>query len=368
MEEYYIGLMSGTSCDSIDAVLVDLHKPQSFTTIACHEQSIDAALKQRITALIEPGDNEINRLGQLDRELGELFASAANELLKLSGISAQKIRAIGSHGQNIRHQPYGDLPFTLQIADPNTIAERTGITTVADFRRRNIAQGGVGAPLTPAFHHHAFADQQEIRIVLNIGGIANISVLAPKQQHLIGFDTGPGNTLLDNWIFKHKNERYDKNGHWASSGTVHDKLLQNLLNDPYFQQTAPKSTGREYFNLNWLHTYLTDSPEINANDIQATLAELTAVTIADAIKQYAHEARVIVCGGGAFNTDLLNRLQKHLSSCVITSSTLYGLEPQWLEAIAFAWFAQQTLQSHAIDLCSVTGANRPTLLGGIYPA
>lgn len=365
MTEHYIGLMSGTSCDSIDAVLVDLSDRQRIQNVACHEHVIPADIKQQINGLIEPGDNEIHRLGELDRQLGELFAKAVFALLEKTTLTANDIRAIGSHGQNIRHQPRGDQPFTLQIADPNTIAERTGITTVADFRRRNLAQGGQAAPLTPAFHREVFASDSETRIVLNIGGIANITLLDPAQDAVIGFDTGPGNTLLDTWILQQQNKAYDADGSWAAQGTVNEALLQCLLADSYFQQSAPKSTGREYFNLNWLQPHLQD---ISAIDVQATLAELTACSIANAIKASAQQGTVIVCGGGVFNRDLLQRLQRQLTAFTITSSDHFGIVPQWVEAIAFAWFAQQTLSGNRVDLCSVTGADKPTVLGGIYLA
>jgi anhydro-N-acetylmuramic acid kinase len=247
MSELYIGLMSGTSIDSIDAVLVDLSSPTPIL-LAHHNQRIPTKLQQRLRSLNHPQPNEINIMAQADVQLGKLFAKAVNTLLKQSGYQAQHIIAIGSHGQNIRHNPNSTYPFTLQIADPNTISAETNITTVADFRRKDIALGGGGAPLTPAFHH-AFMSVQQPCVILNIGGIANITLL--QDDNIMGFDTGPGNCLIDNWFRKFNTGSYDKQGSWASQGHIIESLLKKLLQDKYFHQLPPKCTGTEYFNLSW---------------------------------------------------------------------------------------------------------------------
>lgn len=365
-KELYIGLMSGTSMDGVDAVLVDLHTSQ-LQLCATHSQFLPSELKTELLAICQPGFDEINRLGVLDRQVGELFADTAIALLKKAGVKAEEVCAIGSHGQTVRHQPHGQHPFTLQIGDPNIIAAKTGITTVADFRRRDMAHGGQGAPLTPAFHNFLFRSTKKDRIILNLGGIANITYLAAdKNQPVIGFDTGPANTLLDAWIKKCVDKSFDQNGEWAASGKINNDLLEILLTDIYFQLPPPKSTGREYFNLMWLEEKI--PAKISAEDIQATLCEFTAKSIALAIDQFVtmNSCEILVAGGGAQNSYLIERLKSHCKQHELISIEKYGLHPQWIEAVAFAWFAQQTLARKSSNLPSVTGAKDFAVLGGVY--
>lgn len=367
----YIGLMSGTSIDAIDSAIVE-YKDGKPTLSATREHSIPQKTRDRIASISASGDDEIERLGRLDRELGILFADAALALLQEAKIEACDIAGIGSHGQTIRHRPPSgltrpDQSFTLQIGDPNTIAERTGITTVADFRRRDIAAGGEGAPLAPGFHAAVFAQLGINRAIVNIGGIANASILSGTEL-LAGYDTGPGNTLLDNWILKQRGTPYDQNGNWAAEGDVSAPLLQILLGHPYFSQTGPRSTGKEDFNLNWLNQCLASLSEIHTQDVQATLAELTAVSIVDGIANSGIEIEeVYICGGGAHNTDLMRRLYNKLTPIVLDSTIAIGIDPDWVEAAAFAWLARQTLEQLAGNAPVVTGATGPRILGGVYP-
>ncbi|HET8705381.1 MAG TPA: anhydro-N-acetylmuramic acid kinase, partial [Pseudomonadales bacterium] len=277
---------------------------------------------------------------------------------------------IGSHGHTLRHRPLLDAPFSWQIGDPNVIAERTGITTVADFRRRDVAAGGQGAPLVPAFHAHVFGDEDFDRVVLNIGGIANVTILPDRksQRPVRGFDTGPGNALLNDWTERHLGKSFDDNGNWARSGVVCDELLSELLKDTYFTKPVPKSCGREQFNLNWLEERLFHFPQLRACDVQATLVELTAATVALAIKAQASDARdLFVCGGGAHNAYLMERIAA-LSGLDAQKTEMLGVPADWVEAMAFAWLAWQTLERRTGNLPSVTGASRPVILGAIYPA
>lgn len=371
--QFCIGLMSGTSADSIDAALVDLSgkEPQLRHYI---ELPLEDGLRQQILTLMQPGDDEIEQLGKLDHQLGQAFAKAANELLKASNTSPSEVRAIGSHGQTLRHRPPGTTqhPFTLQVGDANIIAEETGICTVADFRRRDIAAGGQGAPLVPAFHQAVFSSSEEQRVIANIGGISNVTLL--NDNHLQGFDTGPGNTLMDAWIYKHQGKHYDHDGHWASTGTANQRLVTLLLQHDFFQQLPPKSTGREDFNLVWLEQQIEqlDSPIENV-DVQASLLEVTAQSLINSIKQQAPNTDAIyLCGGGAFNSQLLQRIEnaaqnESLKLTVQTTSSL-GVAPESVEATAFAWLAHQTLENLPGNNPATTGARREVVLGGIYPA
>jgi anhydro-N-acetylmuramic acid kinase len=373
-KELYLGLMSGTSADGIDAALVAFSQalPQ---VVATHYLPYTPELKEKIIALFQPGDNEIHRLGELDIELGREFARAVNMLLKQESISAQTINAIGSHGQTIRHAPHHPQRFTLQIADPNTIAAETGITTVADFRRKDMAYHGQGAPLVPAFHQQIFASEKTQRAIVNIGGIANVTLL-PRNiaDPIIGFDTGPGNTLMDAWIYLHQQKSHDENGAWAATGKIHAELLNLLLSDDFFQLLPPKSTGREYFNLSWLNNYLqtlqhTLNETISARDVQATLTELTARSIVDTIRQHLASGEILICGGGAHNAYLMSRLQiLAQTQFTVDSTQKYGFDPNWIEALAFAWLARQTMKRLPGNLPSVTGAKSAAVLGGIYYA
>lgn len=368
--DYFIGLMSGTSMDAIDAVLVDLGDvtPKLIETL---NHPIPDSLRTELQALCQPGENEIERMGHADTQLGKLFAVTVEQLLKNSNLAGENIIAIGSHGQTIRHFPEGNSPFTLQIGDANQIAEHTGITTVGDFRRRDMAAGGQGAPLVPAFHSALFRSPKRTRVILNIGGISNITVLpGTKDSDISGFDTGPGNGLMDAWIQQHKQQNFDTDGEWASSGSVNKKLLTQLLNADYFAKAPPKSTGRELFNLSWLELQLSSvSEKISKEDVQATLAEFTAVSITDAINQYCNKTdEVIVCGGGTRNSFLMKCLSKHLETIEVKTTDELGLPAEWVEAVAFAWLAKETLANRPGNIPGVTGARRPVVLGGIYPA
>ncbi len=366
---YYIGLMSGTSMDAVDAALVAFggDEPQVRAT---HSLPLDGTLIEALRALAGgAAPEEIETLGRLDVELGRLLARAATGLLERAGVSAATVRAIGSHGQTIRHRPGAAPPFTLQIGDPSTVAELTGITTVADFRRRDLAAGGQGAPLAPALHAALWRSGQEDRAVLNLGGIANLTVLpCDPASPVVGFDAGPGNTLMDAWVRDQRGEAYDAGGAWAASGRVQPALLKRLLDDPYFAQAPPKSTGPEHFNLEWLRRSLAGREPAPA-ETQATLCELTAVSVARAIERHAPStARLLVCGGGARNARLLARLTGHLAPRVVEPTDAHGLPAEWVEAVAFAWLARETVAGRPGNLPSVTGARHPAVLGAVYCA
>lgn len=362
MSELYIGLMSGTSVDGIDAAIVDFSQEQP-ALIAQHYLPYSVEFRQRILALRHPGNDEVNRLGDLDILLGKQFAKATHDLLALHKIQPHKIRAIGSHGQSIRHHP--ERGFTLQIGDPNIIAAETGITTVADFRRRDLAFGGQGAPLVPAFHQAVFADSTHDRVIVNIGGIANITLLPKdKGSTVFGFDTGPGNVLLDAWAEKQLQQSHDDQGNFARSGRVQADILNNLLNDPFFKMPSPKSTGPEYFNLDWLKSFLPATYE--DNDVQATLVELTAQSLVAAIEAHFKSAEIFVCGGGVHNLFLMERLQEVARDYSVSTTEKLGIHPDWVEAMAFAWLAKQTLSGKPGNLIAVTGAKQASILGGVY--
>ncbi len=367
MNELYVGLISGTSVDAVDAALVAIDEDR-FQILATHSEAYPEATANDIQALVRsPGTINIDDLGELDTEVGELFAVATKRLLEQAGTEASAVRAIGSHGQTVRHHPDGNSPFSLQIGDPNIIACRTGITTVADFRRRDIALGGQGAPLVPAFHAATFRDPAELRVVLNIGGIANITVL-PGDGQVFGFDTGPGNCLMDIWIERKQEKAYDADGEWAASGTAESDLVAQMLGDRYFRRIPPKSTGREHFNYRWLETALNEaSTRPEPVDVQASLLELSARSIAEAIERHASDCkRVLACGGGVHNTALMARLAALLPACDIQTTAAYGIDPDWVEAVAFAWLARRTIHSLPGNLPAVTGARRPCILGGVF--
>ena len=364
---YFIGLMSGTSADSIDAALVEFREsiPQVLATEAT---PLPPALREQILGLYQSDHGEIDRLGTLDRELGLAFAEAALQLLRNAGVSKDQIEAIGSHGQTIRHRPRpaSGLPFTLQIGDANLIAEITGITTVADFRRRDMAVGGQGAPLAPGFHQAVFGDPLRNRAVINIGGIANITWL-PARGVITGYDTGPGNGLMDAWIWRNQQVPFDANGGWAAQGNVEPDLLGTLLEHPYFDLPPPKSTGREEFHWHWLEEMLIQYPHIAARDVQATLLELTAQSISREIMRICPPAEAIVCGGGAHNAQLMRRLEAQIPEGSVITSAALGIPPDFVEAVAFAWLAMRTMRHLPGNLPAVTGARKEVMLGAIYP-
>ncbi len=368
MKELYIGLISGTSADGIDAVLLEV-SAASMTVSRSICVPYPPALRERVVALARAPLLAAADLGQTDAVLGESFANAALALISAAGIAASDVRAIGCHGQTIRHCPDTEQPFTMQIGDPNQIVARTGITTVADFRRRDMALGGQGAPLVPAFHEAAFAVANETRAIINLGGIANISVLAAGRA-VAGFDTGPGNCLLDQHSAQERGEAFDAQGAWSAAGEADTELLAHLLRDPFFAAEAPKSTGPEYFNLEWLNA---KQREIGSNvagaALQATLAELTARSVAAAINDYAQGSQlVLLCGGGAHNTDLVRRLSHCLPGAQISSTGLLGIDPDYVEGAAFAWLACQTLHGRPGNVPAATGASKISVLGAIYPA
>lgn len=368
MSERFIGLMSGTSMDGIDAVLVQIDEGR-VQLEASHSHPWPAALQAELHALAAPGDNEIERMGQADRAVGEQFGQAVLALLAKAGVSASAVRAIGSHGQTIRHRPMGRWPFTLQIGCPATIAGLTGIDTIADFRRADIAAGGQGAPLVPALHQALFALPGRPRAVVNIGGIANITWLPGNADDVIGFDTGPGNTLLDLWCRQQLGQPYDGGGQWSAQGKVDEQLLNQLRSEPYFDAPAPKSTGRELFHGDWLQRLGGERlPQLASIDVAATLCALTATTIADALRPLAASAELLVCGGGAHNQTLLAQLAAALPSWQITTTSAHGVDGDAVEGMAFAWLAHRYLAGLPGNLPAVTGAHQPLVLGALHPA
>jgi anhydro-N-acetylmuramic acid kinase len=361
----YLGLISGTSADGIDAALVRFEpQPQ---LLAAKTTPYPAALRERILALaVSNAAMTLDDYGALDVEIGACFADAALSLLRETGIDRADIAAIGSHGQTVRHRPFGEHPFTLQIGDPSVIAERTRITTVADFRRADVAAGGQGAPLLPALHAALFAAPDATRVILNLGGIANVTILAPGRD-VLGFDTGPANCLLDAWALRHLQTPRDENGAWAQSGRVDRDLLDKWLRDPYFNAPPPKSTGREYFNLDWLDARL--PAKYAPADVQATLLELSATSIAAAIRKHAPDAReTFACGGGVHNAALMDALSQALAPVIVQSTLALGLDPDYVEAAGFAWLARARLAGSPGNLPSVTGARGPRVLGAIHAA
>lgn len=366
--EYFIGLLSGTSMDGVDCALVDFSQtPPSL--VATHSQSIPASMRDNLLHLCQQTQtSSLRLLGETDIALGRVFAEAVSALLSKCKLKPADITAIGSHGQTIQHHPLGPNQFTMQIGDPNTISAMTGITTVADFRRKDMAAGGQGAPLTPMFHQEYFGIGSVRRAVLNIGGIANVSLLSVgTESPLIGFDTGPGNVLMDTWIDLKRGASFDRNGAWAQSGAVNITLLESLMREDFFSLPAPKSTGRELFNLSWLTAKLGNLAPISDVDVQATLLEFTAQTIAQSTDWHSRKIEeLIVCGGGAYNTALLQRIRALLAPVRVMSSDEAGLPANWVEGVAFAWMARKTWLGEAIDCRSVTGARQPCILGGIY--
>lgn len=367
----YLGLISGTSADGIDAALVRFPAgdapPELLSGRTC---PWEPALRAR---LVELGQQSallnLDAIAELDVRIGRAFADAAQQVLADSGTAAAEVAAIGSHGQTLRHHPQGEFPYTLQLGDPNTIAERTGIRTVADFRRRDVAAGGHGAPLLPALHAALLRVDGEDRAVLNLGGIANLTLLprGSDTDAVRGFDTGPANGLLDAWCLRHTGAAFDRDGAFATSGEVDTALLARLLDEPWFALPPPKSTGRDRFHLDWVDARLHggESPR----DVQATLLALSVRSIVDALRAAQPDtARVIACGGGVHNRALMAALADALPGCVVESSAAHGLDPDMVEAIGFAWLAHATLHGRPGNLPGVSGAKGPRVLGGIYSA
>ena len=365
MSELYLGLISGTSADGIDVALASFDSAPRLH--AALTQPYPQELRLRILELAQ-GDGHIalDELGALDVEIAHRFADAASSLLRREGVAATAVTALGSHGQTVRHRPLQQPPYTLQLGEPNVIAELTGIATVADFRRRDMAAGGQGAPLAPAFHAAMLPHDGRTRVVLNLGGIANITILAPAAA-VTGFDTGPASCLLDAWAQQHLGTPFDKDGAFAASGRVDADLLADLLDDPYFAAPPPKSTGREVFHRSWLQQRLRGSTLAPA-DVQATLVALTARSVAGAVREHAREAsEMLVCGGGVHNPALMAAIAAELAPMPVVSTATLGIDPDFVEAMLFAWLARERVGGRAIEnLAAATGARGPRVLGAIY--
>lgn len=359
----YIGIMSGTSLDGIDTALLDFSGsvPRLVATLY---RPYTEALKHTLLALHEPAHGELHQAQITANTLAHEYAATTRALLLKAGVTLDKVAAIGCHGQTIRHRP--EAGYTVQLCNAALLAELCSITVVSDFRSRDIAAGGQGAPLVPAFHNMLLRHADTHRVIVNIGGISNITNLAPGKP-TSGFDCGPGNLLMDAWISRHLGQGYDKGGTWANSGAVIPALLKTLLEEPFFHTPPPKSCGRDLFNSNWLERHLQGNEK--PVDVQATLLALTAHSISNAVRDYcAGTQEIYLCGGGAHNTALLNSLQSLLPACSVQLTDQLGIEADWMEAIAFAWLAQQTLHGLTTSLPEVTGARRPCILGAIYQA
>ena len=371
----YIGLISGTSMDSVDAVLVSI-AGAGFEVVATHDHPIPKGLRHRLESALQESA-KARDVWHIDTMAGELFAQAALALISHAGLSSSDVAAIGCHGQTVYHAPQSAWPCTVQLGDPNVIAYRTGITTVADFRRMDLAARGQAAPLAPAFHANVFVDSVKTRGILNIGGIANLTVLpANRSQPVVGFDTGPGNTLMDLWIQRHQGQSHDPDGAWAATEEPLIPLLDRCLVDPYFSAPPPKSTGREHFNLEWLERAMhahssscAEPPDYSRPTVQSTLCQLTVESIARGCENFGREiTELFVCGGGARNSELMSRLARRLDGVSVSTTGELGLDPDWVEAVAFAWLAHQRLAGDPGNLPTVTGAEGEVLLGGIYQA
>ena len=374
--QHFIGLMSGTSLDGVDGVLAQIH-PQGQLVVQTHAfTAFDGPFKVELMALNQSGENELHRSALAGNQIARHYAQVVQDLLVTSGLQAQDIAAIGAHGQTVRHRPLefdGDtslqrapVGYTLQLINPSLLAELTGIDVVADFRNRDLAAGGQGAPLVPAFHQGVFGRQGSCVAVLNIGGISNLSVLHPDGS-VLGWDCGPGNALMDFWCSTHTGQAFDHNGAWSATGQVTPDLLATLMAEAFLQRTPPKSTGRDLFNPAWLQARL-PAETLPAQDVQATLTEFTALACAHDVQRHAPQAQeLIVCGGGALNGQLMQRLALHLPGVQVVSSELRGLPPLQVEAAAFAWLAAKTVRRETSSLPSVTGAQGARVLGAIYP-
>ena len=354
--------MSGTSLDGVDAALLDLGKPGAL--LGAQFLPYSKTIKTALLALHEPSKGELDRAALIGVELSKLYARAVNRLLNKLGISAKTVRAIGCHGQTVRHRP--DSGYTLQLGSPAWLAERTGVTVVADFRSRDIAAGGQGAPLVPAFHSVWFRNLRRHRVIVNLGGMANLTDL-PRSGPVTGFDTGPGNVLLDAWTRLHFGRDFDRGGRIAARGKPVARLLKALLADPYFRRPPPKSTGRDRFNPRWLRRFAPG--RLDPEDVQATLAEFTARSIGNAVERHCVGAEeVYLCGGGVRNADLVSRIRRAMPGIDIASTERLGIHPDWVEAAAFAWLAQRALKQKPGSIPGVTGAEAERVLGAIYPA
>ena len=369
MSDLYIGLMSGTSLDGIDGVLADFSGERMVVT---HHASTPfaPALRAELMALNTPGNNELHRAALAGNALSRAYADIVRTLLNHSGLPATAVRAIGAHGQTARHRPqeFDGTGYTLQLGNPALLAELTGIAVVADFRSRDVAAGGQGAPLVPAFHQGVFGRANETMLVLNIGGISNLSVLSADET-VLGFDCGPGNALMDHWCQLHTGQPYDSGGAWATQGTVLPALLESLLQEPFLHRAPPKSTGRDLFNPAWLSSHLMPFGSAAPVDVQATLTEFTAIACASSASSYQNNSNLLaVCGGGALNRHLMHRLQAACPALDVVATDALGLPALQVEAAAFAWLARRSLNGLPGNLPGVTGAAGLRMLGAIYPA
>ncbi len=360
LTERYIGIMSGTSMDGVDVALCTINAGRC-KLVSALEYPFDAQLKETILSMINT-ETTLQQVGQLHHRLGKLFGEAVNALLAREKIDPKLVKAIGCHGQTLWHEPGGKYPFSMQLGDANVIAAMTGIDVVSDFRNKDIALGGEGAPFAPVFHRFLFQANDKKRGVLNIGGMANLTVL---DDRLIGFDTGPGNVLMDLWVHKHQELRFDRDGSWAKAGKADQSLLQEFLREPYFAKEAPKSTGRELFNLHWLGKVLRSHRAVSTENVQATLLELTVQSIAIEVQKYALE-ELMVCGGGVNNVYLMQRLAQVLEGVKVSATDEYGVESQHMEAMVFAWLAYKRVYREPVELKDVTGARSNGILGGVY--
>ncbi len=370
-----IGLMSGTSLDGVDGVLARFDAQQRLQVLAHAHQPMPVVLRQAFLALNSAGPNELHDAALAANALARLQAQVVAELLSLSGVAASQVAVVGSHGQTVRHRPgeFDGTGYTVQLNQPALLAEMCGIDVVADFRSRDVAAGGQGAPLVPAFHATVFGHPSHARAILNLGGIGNLTLLpanlACASDSVRGFDCGPGNALLDHWVQQHRQQPYDADGAWGAGGTVNASLLARLLDEPFLRAAPPKSTGRDLFNPAWLAGKLADQQNLPAQDVQSTLAEFTAAAAADALlREQAGVAEVLVCGGGALNGDLMRRLDARLPGITVASTASAGLSPMQVEAAAFAWLALAFVQRQPGNLPAVTGARGPRVLGALYPA
>ena len=358
----FIGMISGTSRDGVDAALVSFEDDRPDIREAICVPYPPCLAKSLHHQILTGRRLDQDVMDELDEQLADHFSKTALQLLDKTGISEKEVTAIGSHGQTVWHEPDGLNPESIQLGDPGRIAQQTGITTVGDFRRADIEAGGQGAPLAPLLHRALFRPSRGTRVVLNLGGIANISII-DEEGNVSGFDTGPANCLLDAWIQFHRGEPFDRDGAWAAGGSVISDLLEGMLADPYFQKPAPKSTGVEYFNLSWLEQFDL-KPGLDTRDVQSTLAELSAISVAESIRPH-QPGDVLVCGGGVHNTNLLDRLRALLPDTPVRSTADLGLDPDSIEAVLFAWLARERLAKRPLDTRSITGARSPVLLGGI---
>lgn len=360
LTERYIGIMSGTSMDGVDVALCTINA-ERCKLVSVLEYPFDPQLKEEILLMIN-SETTLKQVGELNHRLGQLFGEAVNALLEQEKIDPERVKAIGSHGQTLWHAPGGKFPFSMQLGDASVIATMSGIDVVSDFRSKDIALGGEGAPFAPVFHQFLFNSSDKKRGVLNIGGMANLTVLGDE---LTGFDTGPGNVLMDLWVHKHQQLRFDRDGKWAKEGKADQSLLEEFLHEPYFKKEAPKSTGRELFNLHWLGKVLRSHRAVSTENVQATLLELTVQSIVAEVKKYEIE-ELMVCGGGVNNAYLMERLAQELDDVEVSATDDHGVSSEHMEAMIFAWLAYKRIHREPVELKAVTGATNNGILGGVY--